>query len=278
MNGPIAQDALLSLALPRRSALRPSKSRRLTSLPSVAPTAFPALFTASTISGSGLFHSERGWMPMSAPRPTADIGCDLVKISASGPMPTSRYCDQAPAAISTSFRRAASGEPGRIADRFSPMTATIDLRTTSAFAGSPRACSSITRSSMLDTNVTPAALIAARSQGARSHGLVDIATVGRRVGEHIGERGDARQRFGCANIACRIVALEELARRRRDARQIVDAVARDAYQCRSFRIGQPDTADQQRTIVIVGQASGQRQPVTHRFHEFLPSRENRSRL
>jgi hypothetical protein len=29
-------------------------------------------------------------------QPTADIGCDLVKISASGPMPTSRYCDHAP--------------------------------------------------------------------------------------------------------------------------------------------------------------------------------------
>ena len=56
MNGPIAHDALLSLALPSSSALRPSKSRRLTSLPSVAPTISPRLFTASTISGSGLFH------------------------------------------------------------------------------------------------------------------------------------------------------------------------------------------------------------------------------
>ncbi len=41
MNGPIAQDALLSFALPSSSALRPSKSRRLTSLPSVAPTTRP---------------------------------------------------------------------------------------------------------------------------------------------------------------------------------------------------------------------------------------------
>jgi hypothetical protein len=38
MNGPMPQEALLSLALPSRSALRPSMSRRLTSLPSVAPT------------------------------------------------------------------------------------------------------------------------------------------------------------------------------------------------------------------------------------------------
>ena len=36
----------------------------------------------------------------------------MVKISASGPMPTSRYCDHTPCSSSTSFRRAASGEPG----------------------------------------------------------------------------------------------------------------------------------------------------------------------
>ena len=46
-----------------------------------------AALTASTTSGSGLFHSDFGWMPTSAPVPTADIGCALVKISASGPMP-----------------------------------------------------------------------------------------------------------------------------------------------------------------------------------------------
>jgi hypothetical protein len=92
--------------------------------------------------------------------PIADIGCAFVKISASGPMPTSRYCDHACCAISTSFNRAASGEPGLTAERLCPMTSTIDLRTASAFAGSPRACSSITRSSMLETNVTPLALIA----------------------------------------------------------------------------------------------------------------------
>ena len=37
----MAQDALLSLALPRSSALRPSMQRRLTSLPSAAPSARP---------------------------------------------------------------------------------------------------------------------------------------------------------------------------------------------------------------------------------------------
>ena len=92
----MAQLALLSLALPSSSALRPSKSRRFTSLPSVAPRVSPRLLTASTISGSGLFQSLSGWMPISAPVPTALIGCDLVKISASGPIPTSRYCDHMP--------------------------------------------------------------------------------------------------------------------------------------------------------------------------------------
>ena len=51
-------------------------------------------------------------MPTSAPVPTADIGCALVKISASGPMPTSRYCDHAPCAISTSFSARGLGRAG----------------------------------------------------------------------------------------------------------------------------------------------------------------------
>src|SRR5918996_69657 len=58
MNGPIAHDALLSLALLRSSALRPSKSRRFTSLPSVAPTISPRSLTARTTSGSGLFQVD----------------------------------------------------------------------------------------------------------------------------------------------------------------------------------------------------------------------------
>ena len=94
MNGPIAQDALLSFALPSSSALRPSMSRRLTSLPSVAPRTSPREFTASTTSGSGLFHDEARSTPISAPNPTEDSTGALVNTSASGPMPTSRYCDQ----------------------------------------------------------------------------------------------------------------------------------------------------------------------------------------
>src|SRR6185436_15511513 len=112
MNGPIAQLPLLSLALPSSNALRPSKSRRLTSLPSAAPTTLPARLIASTASGSGLFQEESARTPISAPTPTADIGCDLLKTSASGPMPTSRYCDQRLRLISDSLTSFAAGEPG----------------------------------------------------------------------------------------------------------------------------------------------------------------------
>src|SRR5205085_2498237 len=92
-NGPIAVEALLSFDLPSSKAERPSRSRRFTSLPRLAPTMAPREFTTTTTSGSGLFQVELFRTPIAAPVPTADIGCALVKISASGPMPTSRYCD-----------------------------------------------------------------------------------------------------------------------------------------------------------------------------------------
>ena len=109
---PSAQLALLSLALPSSKAERPSRSRRLTSLPSVAPTMVPLEATTITTSGSGLFHRELGWIPASTPVPTADRGCALEKISASGPRPTSRYWLQAPCASSTCLRSLACDDPG----------------------------------------------------------------------------------------------------------------------------------------------------------------------
>ena len=76
-----------------------------------------------------------------------------------------------PLATSTSLTRAASGEPGRMPRRSGPMIAWISRRAPSASAGLPRVRSSITRSSRLATNVTPLALTACRSHGARSHGF-----------------------------------------------------------------------------------------------------------
>ena len=102
------------------------------------------------------------------------------------------------------------------------MTAVIDARRPSALPASPRACSSITRSSRLETNVTPLALIAWRSHGASSQALSARRASGGRVREHVGERRDSRQRAGAANRRDRIVEIEELARRGRDAGEIVE--------------------------------------------------------
>ena len=137
----------------------------------------PALDTASTISGSGLFQVDTGCSPASAPSPTEDIGCALVKISASGPMPTSRYCDHAPFSIKTCFNAIACSEPGLSLDRSSPISAVISRRNSTAASALPRARSSITRSSMEVAKVTPAALIACKSNGARMCGSAGLRVV-----------------------------------------------------------------------------------------------------
>ena len=162
----MAEEALLSLALPSSSAERPSTSRRLTSLPSAAPLTRPWLSTASTISGSGLFHFEIGCSPTEAPQPTEARTCALENTSASGPMPTSRYCDQTPTSISAAFTLAASGDPAFRSRRLSPIIPVTRARIVSARAGFPAAFSSITRSIIDRAKVTPQALTACRSQGA----------------------------------------------------------------------------------------------------------------
>ena len=76
-------------------------------------------------------------------------------------MPTSRYCDQRPAPISTHFERfAASGEPGCDWAISPPSTAGEFGAQPLGGAGSPLARSSITRSIRLSAKVTPAALMA----------------------------------------------------------------------------------------------------------------------
>ena len=135
------------------------------------------------------------------------------------------------------------------------MTATMARRTLSALAGSPRACSSITRSSMLATNVTPAALIACRSYGASSHGNAGARAFGG-IGKHIGKfamRGsDARG----ADRRDRIGEVQERARRRRDRRQVDEVVAAHAREHRAVDGRHPDTPDQQRVLAIDGKGCG----------------------
>ncbi len=60
--------------------------------------------------------------------------------------------------------------------RLSPITLCTVARTASAFAASPPACSSITRSIMLAAKVTPAALITCKSSGGNSDGLLGSAS------------------------------------------------------------------------------------------------------
>ncbi len=94
-----------------------------------------------------------------------------MKISASGPIPTSRYCDHAPFSMSTCFSFIAASEPGFSFERSSPISSPIEARISAAAAGLPRARSSMTRSSMEMAKVTPAAFNACRSTGGNSQGI-----------------------------------------------------------------------------------------------------------
>ncbi len=150
---------------------------------------------------------ETGCTPASINVPTAAMGCALVKISASGPMPTSRYWLQAFCSISTCFRCAASGEPGFSFARSSPTRRVTSARIAAAAVRSPRARSSITRSSIEIAKVTPAALIACRSIGASSQGLARSRVRGgvlARSVAHVAERfalDRAHARGGIGHLA-----------------------------------------------------------------------------
>ena len=245
MNGPSAAEALLSLALPSSSAERPSTSRRLTSLPSVAPTILPVLAAITAISGSGLFQVDTGCRPTSAPKPTDAIGWHLVKISASGPMPTSRYCDQAPRAISSGLdlhrlRRAGLQLRQVVADQ----RGDVGADGVGLFGRAARL--------LLDD-----ALEQADDEGdaRRLDRLqVDRATAGRRLA---GSRGASkllaaiastradRLALGVANIAGRIRHLADVAHGRRRARGDVEdrAVAHRDHQ-RMGRFARPGAAEE----------------------------------
>src|SRR6185312_6389686 len=96
------------------------------------------------------------------------MGGALVKTSASGPIATSRYCDQTPSTIRASFSFCAWAEPGTTLRMSVPMRAASCSRISCALPGTPLARSSITRSMADTAKVTPAALTPCRSTGARS--------------------------------------------------------------------------------------------------------------
>ena len=117
-NGPIAQEALLSFALP--SNARALEIAQVDVVAKRCPTTCPRLLTASTTSGSGFFQTDLGWMPMSAPADGREhwrLGEDF-GVGADTP---SRYCDQAPRWMSSALTRAASSLPGFNWARLSPM-------------------------------------------------------------------------------------------------------------------------------------------------------------
>ena len=130
----------------------------------------PSDATTSTTSGSGLFHSEAASTPTSTQVPTVESTGAFVKTSGSGPMPTSRYWLHHPRSRRKDLRSAASAEPGRRVSSEPPMVAWISARIAPAASWSPRARSSITRSSIETGKVTPAAFTTCRSIGERSHG------------------------------------------------------------------------------------------------------------
>ena len=190
----------MSLALDSSSAERPSKSRRLTSLPSVAPTIWPSRVTTSTTSGSGLFQVDFGCRPASTQVPTADSTGALVNTSASGPMPTSRYWLQAFCETSTSLTCCASAEPGFSRDRSVPTIRVTSARIACAESGLPRARSSITRSSIEIGEGDAGRLDHLQIDRRQQPRLGRIARVGRRVVQDILQRADPHALRGAQRL------------------------------------------------------------------------------
>ena len=94
-------EALLSLALPSSSALRPSLAQ-VDVVAQRRAVCFSTAVDGQHDLGLGLFQALPGWMPTSAPVPTALSLAPLVKISASGADAHLQVLAPRPWAISTS--------------------------------------------------------------------------------------------------------------------------------------------------------------------------------
>ena len=202
------------------------------------------------------------------PWPTADIGWPLVKISASGPMPTSRYCDHAPCSISTRFSSAACGLPGTSVRMLPPSWACTLLRIASAFSGEPRACSSMTRSSIDSGKVTPAALmrlqVAGREQPRLARHRAWPPGVLARMASSVPMRSPLPSRTMAAGLSAshrsRMVGAS--------ARDVVDAVGAHRHHRRAARIGQPDAAGQRAAGAVLRQRACRRHVIGYARHAF----------
>ena len=161
----------MSLALDSSSAERPSKSRRLTSLPSVAPT-------MRAVAGHDQHHLRLRVVPgrlrmQAGIHAGADRGQHRRLGEDLGVGADADFEILAPGALRDqhllqphSLGRARLELRQVVADQL-----VISARIAAAAAGLPRARSSITRSSIEIAKVTPAALMTCRSIGASSHGL-----------------------------------------------------------------------------------------------------------
>ena len=188
------------------------------------------------------------------------MGGHLLNSSASGPMPTSRYCDHMPLATSTSFTRAASGEPGLMPRRSGPTIAWISRRAPSASAGLPFARSSITRSSRLATKVTPLALTACRSRGREQPRPRGVARALDAVGREGLERAQRRRRLDRGADLGRGGGVEQLARGGIRPGEVDHLVAAHRDDRRPVLRRHPGAPDQQGVGGVARQAVAGREP------------------
>ena len=197
---------------------------------------------------------------MSAPVPTADIGCDFVKISASGPMPTSRYCDHSPSASRTSLTRAASARPR-------PHVAQVVADDAGDLAPHTLGLRRIAARLLLDDALEHArnerhagGLDRLQVAGRHEPRLGWVLRLRRRVRQRRRQRCNARQ-LPCLNFLHDAEPIEELAQRRRNGRQIEQIVAGDENQRGSVDGRHPQAANEKRAVGVGGEAGRRRKPL-----------------
>ncbi len=189
-------------------------------------------------------------MPISARWPTAAMGGALVKTSASGPMPTSRYCDHMRRSMSCCLSAIACSEPGLrrrkiVADR------SLDL------GADRRRPFGVAARLFLDHPLEhghgegDARRLDRLQIGRRQQpGLGRIAAFARRVGKDIGEQAD-RLAGGVAGERGRLRRLAEVAHRRRHSADIDQFGAMQGDDRRPLELRAPDAADEGGVLRVV---------------------------
>ena len=223
----MAQLALLSLALPSSRALRPSKSRRFTSLPSDAPTTVAGTVDRQHDFRLGIVPGRIGADADLCAHADGGHGLRFVEDFGVGADADFQVLGPKVAPDQRFLEAHCFGEPGLTDFRFG---ADLPRRWCGGFlrlsAGLPLACSSITRSSMLDDESHAAGAQRLQVAGRKQVGLVRIAPVRMRIGDQSRQgRRSARAQPDFIDFprqSHRVTAVEQLADSRHDARQIVN--------------------------------------------------------